>query len=378
MAISAGNQDKTRKYVVLANRLGSQIEAGVIKPGDRLPSLVDLRELYGASQPTAERAYALLEREGLIVRKPNRGVFVADWRQVRQQNVVGVALPANLYAHVYYERIVRGIQSVAREERVELLLLHDTSAIRWEKLDGVVLASPSRTMFEGLPAGMPAVSLLQPLRHGAGVVSDDQQAVRMLVEHLVGLGHRRIGFFTGGLIPFLESHVFYPNITGEHRLDGYYEAMHAAGIEPEAGWLRPFRDPSLPMKRFEELGREGMCQWLAEDWAELGLTALLANNDEMAVGIIEVMQQAGIRVPDDVSVVGFDGLDIADYFRPRLTTVEVPLEEIGAQGMRMLLEQVRTPLTALRNMPGGHSQPRRLDLPCRIKLGDSSGPPRTF
>ena len=374
MATTTRKPESAQKYVVLANRLGAQIETGVLKPGDRLPSLVNLRELYGASQPTAERAYALMEREGLIIRKPNRGVFVADWIQSRRQCVLGIGMLARVYGHVYYERIVRGIQAVAHEERVELLLLHETSAIHWEKLDGVILASASSAIFERLPQGMPAVSLLQPLRKGISVVSDDFHAVNLLVEHLLGLGHRRIGFLTGGLVEYGESDIFYPNITGQHRVNGYYHAMRAAGVEPDPRWVRPIRSPYEPMRRFQELGRDGMTRWLNEDWRELGCTALLAHNDELAVGVIEAMQASGIRVPEDVSVVGFDGLEIAEYFRPRLTTVEVPLEEIGAQGARLLLEQIRLPLSALRTAGRNHGEAQRVDLASHMKIGDSSGP----
>lgn len=374
MSTSTQKPDNVQKYVVLAKRLGAQIETGVLKPGDRLPSLVNLKELYGASQPTAERAYALMEREGLIVRKPNRGVFVADWLQAKRQCVLGIGMLARLHGHVYYERIVRGIQSVAHEERVELLLLHETSAIRWEKLDGVILASASSSIFERLPQGMPAVSLLQPLRKGISVVSDDFQAVSLLVEHLVTLGHRRIAFFTGSLVSYNEGDIFHPDIVGQHRLNGYYHAMRAAGIEPDPQWVRPFRFPGEPMRRFQDLGRDGMVRWLSENWRELGCTALLAHNDEMAVGIVDAMQEAGIRVPEDISVVGFDGLDIAEYYRPRLTTVEVPLEEIGAKGARLLLEQIRLPLSALGTAGRGQQEAQRVDLASKIKLGDSSGP----
>jgi len=361
----------TQKYVTLANLLSGQIEAGILKPGARLPSMADLKEIYGASQPTAERAYALLEKDGLIIRKPYKGVYVADLGQTRRQCVLGISIPPSLHGHTYYERIVRGIQSVAREEQLELLFLHENSVVRWEKVDGVILAIQSRKVYESVPQGMPLVSLMQPLRNGASVVSDDRAAIHALVEHLVLLGHRRIAFLTAGLMRFKLADIFYPDITHRTRVDAYYEAMRAAGIEPETAWVRPLRDPREPMKRFEELGSDATLKWLAEDWRQLGCTAIMAHNDETAIGVIEELERAGLRVPQDVSVVGFDGLDIANYFRPRLTTVEVPLEEIGAQGARMLLEQVRTPVAALR----ANKDTRRLDLVSQLRVGESTGPP---
>ena len=148
-----------------------------------------------------------------------------------------------------------------------------------------------------------------------------------------------------------------------------------AGIVPDPAWVRPLRDPCDPMQEFEDLGRSAMGQWLAADWRALGCTALLAHNDETAVGVIEVLQDAGVQVPGEVSVVGFDGLDIADYFRPRLTTIEVPLEEIGAQGARLLLRHIRE--GAATSPALDQDGAGQLELACRLKIGDSSGSPRS-
>lgn len=365
--------DNMEKYVVLANLLGGQIETGVLKPGERLPSMADLRERYGASQPTAERAYALLERDGLIVRNRRRGVFVADWQRAKRQAVLGISIPAKAHKHVYYERIVRGIQSVGHEEAAEILFFHENSVVRWEKVDGVILTTSSRQNYENLPQGMPAVAVLNALRSGASVVCDEHQAMGLLVKHLVSLGHRRIAYLTGGLVTTKVEDIFSPD-SSQDRLGGYFEAMRSAGIEPDKQWLRRLRDPREPMVGFQELGRREMQKWLKEDWKELGCTAILAQNDETAVGIVDTLQCAGLRVPEDVSVVGFDGLDIAEYFRPRLTTAEVPLEEIGAQAARFLLEQIRMPLSAANASGRRSKEPETFELQCKLKVGDSSGP----
>lgn len=365
---------KKQKYVLLANRLGGQVEAGMLKPGDRLPSIADLRNIYGVSQPTAERAYAILERKGLVIRKPSRGFFVADWQRTRKQCVLGVSVPPkqNLHSTIYYERIVRGIRNVALEEQVELLFFHTNSVIRWEKVEGVILTTPSEENFGHLPQGMPAVSALFALCSGVSVVTNDKQAAQLLVEHLLSLGHRRIAFVTAALVQFLFDDLYDDPSKG--RLQGYYETMRTAGIEPDPSWIRALRDPRAPMQRFHVLGREAMTQWLHEDWHQLGCTAILAHNDEAAIGIIDVLQDAGIRVPQDVSVVGFDGLDIVEYYRPRLTTIEVPLEEIGTVATRTLLEQIRLPLSALHAADRTQIKPQTTVLAAGLKIGDSSGP----
>ena len=93
-------------------------------------------------------------------------------------------------------------------------------------------------------------------------------------------------------------------------------------------------------------------------------------NDETAIGVIAALQDAGLRVPEDVSVVGFDGTEIARYHRPRLTTVKVPLEEIGTRGFELLMQQVERPLGEI-----GPERPRaRLLLSTQLQIGQSTAP----
>lgn len=374
MNFDSNNSGKSQKYVTLASRLGGQVESGVLKPGDRLPSISDLRKFYGVNQSTAERAYAILEREGLVIRKPSRGFFVADWQNTRRQCVLGVSVQRTLQCHVYYERIVRGILTVAQEEQVELLFFHDNSVVRWEKVEGVILTTQNRENLEHLPQGMPVVSVLTQMHNGVNVITDDKQATRVLVEHLLSLGHRRIAFLTSALVQYLTGDIF--KDASKERVRGYYETMRAAGIEPEPNWVRALRDPREEMQRFDVLGRDAMAQWLREDWHNLKCTAIMAHNDEVATGVIDTLHEAGIRVPQDISVVGFDGLNIAEYYRPSLTTIEVPLEEIGSQATRQLLEQIRMPLSALHTQGRSQHKHQVTVIPSKLQVRDSSGPRR--
>ena len=84
-----------------------------------------------------------------------------------------------------------------------------------------------------------------------------------------------------------------------------------------------------------------MAEWLDKDWKRSGLTAVLAQNDEVAIGIMDAIRAAGLRVPNDISVIGFDGTEEGAHAKPELTTVAVPLEKIGATAMELLLRQVR-------------------------------------
>ena len=87
-------------------------------------------------------------------------------------------------------------------------------------------------------------------------------------------------------------------------------------------------------------GRVAMSRWLEDGWRESGCTALFAQNDDTAWGAIEALRAAGFRVPDDVSVIGFDGTQSAMFCNPKLTTVEVPLQQMGREAVRLLLRRL--------------------------------------
>jgi LacI family transcriptional regulator len=83
-----------------------------------------------------------------------------------------------------------------------------------------------------------------------------------------------------------------------------------------------------------------MKKWLSDGWRETGCTAILAQNDVAAIGVMQILQEEGIRVPDDVSVMGFDGTEICDLVSPRLWSVMLPLAQIGAKAVEILNRQI--------------------------------------
>ena len=122
-------------------------------------------------------------------------------------------------------------------------------------------------------------------------------------------------------------------------------------------FVRRFRGAPRERERRMEL-------WLEHGWRELGCTAIMAHNDSTAIGVMRALGKAGLRVPEDVSVIGFDGTPLCEYSTPPLTTVEVPLHEIGARALQLLQEQIHD-----RNVV-----PERVILPVRFKPGQSVAP----
>ncbi|ESQ88621.1 transcriptional regulator [Asticcacaulis sp. AC460] len=191
------------------------------------------------------------------------------------------------------------------------------------RLDGVILTPPLCDMAVVLQtieaAGVPYVRVAPFLYPGrsAAVRMDDAKAAFDMTRHLLDLGHRDIGFILG-----------HPEHGASHlRYEGYVKAMRDAGMEPRAEWVKQGYfsfESGIDAARSLFAGAERP-------------TAVFASNDSMAFGMIAHCHQTGIRVPDDVSVVGFDDTPGALLVWPHLTTIRQPIEDLAHQAADMLL-----------------------------------------
>ncbi len=156
----------------------------------------------------------------------------------------------------------------------------------------------------------------------SSVSSDDALAAKMAVEHLIALGHRKIAVIGG------EREV---SDTGRLRFEGCMAAFRQHGIP-----FDPDRD--YVVTRYSFAGGYKAAQKLLT--RDLGCTAIFATSDVMAIGAIRALTDAGKRVPEDVSVIGYDGLDIGDYTTPRLATIHQNVIEMAQRSVQLLLENI--------------------------------------
>src|SRR5690606_2804957 len=186
------------------------------------------------------------------------------------------------------------------------------------------------------------------------VDGDNIGGARAAVEHLSALGHRRIACVTGaaGLV------------STRHRLEGYRQARAAAGLPVDERWIVDGESTKAGGRRAMEnllamgLGRDAEAP-----------TAVFAANDVMAIGALLAAREAGLRVPDDVSIAGFDGIPMAEVVDPPLTTVQQPIYELG----RKLADVILTLLEAERRKEAPVLQEI---VPCRLVVRGSTAPLR--
>jgi DNA-binding LacI/PurR family transcriptional regulator len=231
----------------------------------------------------------------------------------------------------YWVNLLCGIRTACNDAEKQILLLDHRSNKNWEKADGVLVCDWSNQYtMQWLPPGMPCVSVVVPAPGVCSVYADDYAGGRQATAHLLELGHRRIAHIHSG-----------DAFVSGRRLAGYRDALREEGIQAPAAWERTLGRGEYDYgARFTDRAREGMQQWLQTDWNELGCTAVIAQNDETALGIIEALQEAGFSVPEDVSVVGYDGAPGGEWAAHRITTIAVPLEEIGRTAAQLLLRQL--------------------------------------
>jgi LacI family transcriptional regulator len=217
-------------------------------------------------------------------------------------------------------------------------------------VDGFITATARREhplIDELVAAGGPLV-LVNRATDGHNLpsaVPDDRGAVRQAIEHLAGLGHRSIAHFAVRAVS-----------TGDNRYEGFLESMNALGLEV---------DPALIVSAEGFSEREGArcCRELLASGH--GFTAVFAGNDLMALGCLDALRDAGLRCPQDVSVVGVNDMDWSDRFSPPLTTVRSPHYDLGVAAADLLLELLEAPLTP----------PRRVVLPTELVVRGSTAPP---
>jgi LacI family transcriptional regulator len=242
---------------------------------------------------------------------------------------IGVLLP-DLYGE-FFSEVIRGIDIAARRSGYHLILSsshNDRSefeaamrAMRG-RVDGVVIMSPdidAEALMANLPDSHPVVLLNCALRGAAfdSVNIDNAGGAHAIVRHLISHGHKRIGIIAGAP----------RNVDADERHLGYRAALRDASIDRNSRW-------ETPGNFTEDSGFEAMRTLLK---LRNRPTAVFAANDSMAIGALSTLREAGVRVPEEIAVAGFDDIPIARHINPPLTSVHVPIAELGERATEKLI-----------------------------------------
>jgi LacI family transcriptional regulator len=323
-----------------------------------------LNSRYGVADDTYQRVRKVIDDLGYsssLAAKSMRG----------RTNVIGVVI-FNLSLSFNTE-IVRGIDQFVQANSYDLMVYTSNRANHrddpaWERkvvaqlngsiVDGIVVVTPTET---NLPTNHPIV-VIEPCELGEfpAVLSTNRAGTREAAEYLIELGHRRIGFIGGN--PLL--------LSAHQRQQGYEDALAAAGIP---------LDPDLMMvgDYSRERGVDAARSLLTLDEPP---TAIMAANDQAAFGVLDVAAELGIRVPQQLSVIGFDNTPESAFTSPPLTTVNQSLMDMGSLGAELLIRLIESKDGTNRNRKnrdgeGGDVENRLYELPTELIRRASCQPP---
>ncbi len=356
---------ETPRYVQVRQWVERQIITGYWKPGDVLPPERALAQQLGVSPLTVGRALQGLARDGILMRKRRVGTVVAEnlpptlFQRSFTVMVLGLGGSTRQPVDFYFSSIQRGILNTLAPMGLRILWLD----YQVDQIERELHSSE----FVGVLAIAPAVehiALLEALyRRGVPVVivgasseewvtptidADNYSAARQGAEYLLSLGHRRfIGLF-GALETF----------NSRDRWRGFRDALLDAGIPEPNIWIftTPYAD------EVDEANREAIRTVLR---LPEGPTAIFAGGYYLALAVLQTLHQAGRRVPEEVSLMGFDDPPSAALSNPPLTTFRQPLEQMGARAVQKLLDLAK----------GKRPEPLHEYLPIELVVRQSTASP---
>ena len=285
------------------------------------------------SSKRREQILKLIEETGYVPNKAARSMVL------KRNFTVGIIIPDafNMFQRQLFSIIERHLESFGYHTVFFFVKFEDKSEeaclnrIKAEKPDGVIMLHEIKNpnFYEYVvKTGLPVVTATFQYPGLDAVHVNEEQASKDAVNHLISLGHRDIVMISGDGFTF-----------GRQRAEGFLQAL----IEADIPWDK---DRVVYVRQYTpEFGMYGMKELLLRK-GKKNFTALFAATDELAIGAIRVLNDEGLRVPEDVSVVGFDDIDISKYIKPRLTTISQPLMEMGEKTAMALYRQLSGTSTA--------------------------------
>ena len=307
----------------------------------------------GVREPVRKRVLEAIERLGYQPSLLARGL------RRNQTTIIGVIIPD--ISNPFFPLVVRGVEDIAYQNSYRLMLCNTDNDAQKEQ---VYFNELRAYRMAGLIVIPSADSRLVPLAGGTGgeipvicldrcpdgwkgdtVTVDNEEGAYQAIRYLLELGHRRIACIAGQL------HV----TSGLERLKGFKRALREAGISIAPEYIQE--------GRFDRLSGYEKALMLLQFSPRP--TAIFAANDLVALGVLAAMRELGLRCPEDVSLVGFDDLELASFTNPALTTVAQPAYQMGARAAGLLFERLR----------GEEIPTRHIVMKATLKARDSTAAP---
>jgi len=315
--------------------LENDIRKGKYKIGAFFPTETKLAQLYGLSRMTVRQALGELEKEGFILREQGKGTFVIRNKPIRENQCINIGIliykPA-LEVQWFFPEFLSGISDGFKEKRVNCVLIPFDEKIEKQKFIPEIVAEKNLTgvIITGEEIDGEGISYLKknkipflltclpPENEDVNFICPDAEGgIKKVVEYLIGLGHKRIGF-----IGTLFSKYRMENIV----LHSFIETMKNHSLKVNYEFIK---EANYLGENVHLLVKEILNQ-------KIKPTAIVTTDDTLAVKVINALREFQIEVPGDISVTGLNNLYIAKLTRPPLTTLFVPRYRIGKETAEVL------------------------------------------
>ncbi len=371
------NNKRVPLYYQVMDALEEDIKKGKYTFSQALPSEHDLCKRYKISRITAIRALKELEKKGRIVRIHGKGSFLSqppeeDFDRAAEPSerksivVILPFSPSMFFSDQFYCKIWDGMEATTGKYGYDLSFFSCNlseqrgatfpAGIDRDKVAGavVLLGEENLDILSSLVDwNLPFVvaDYYLPFEGATCVVNDNFNGALDAVEYLISLGHTRIAHLTYPI----------PSVSFSERQNGYQKAMEFAGLKKN---IRVFCDEEfthrLGEKSMFSCGEEMMKKILASDDRP---SAIFATNDMLAIGAMKAISEANLKIPEDISVVGFDGIELGCCVQPRLTTVEVFKTRMGKLIIDALIDILKV----------GNQRNQKIIIPTELVIRESCG-----
>ncbi|MCZ8516885.1 LacI family DNA-binding transcriptional regulator [Paenibacillus filicis] len=254
--------------------------------------------------------------------------FAMDLKRSSTQTI---AVILEGFSGPYFSELLKGVQDITSANRYSLIACSshgdaDSTAIRFlkeKRADGVIVMAyniSDELLLESTREGFPIILLNRHLRGDFifNVTIDDVLGAKTATDYLIQAGHKEIAFISGPA----------NSQASNHRYIGYKESLKANGLKEQPKWV-------LPGKFTRTSGYKATKTLILQGNLP---TAVFYGNDEMAVGGLKAFEESGIKVPDDISIIGFDDIELAEFTNPPLTTIRQPKYEMGTLAAHLMFQ----------------------------------------
>lgn len=332
------------KYEIIRKAIQKEIESGKYQVGDKLPTESNLMETFGVSRYTVRRAISELQNAHYVYRIQGGGMYVDDWQDSQQPpkaNNKMIGLVTTHLVDYIFPNIISGIDRIVSAHGYSLIVSNTHNQRENERrslerlldtqIAGLIveptqsaLANTNMDLYQKIAQShlpMVFINAHYPQLQVPYLEIKDKKAEYEMTKYLIKQGHKRIlGIFqvddlqgTRRMEGFINAYMEYPDISYLSET-----VMYQSGQDMN----RIFQRVTQIMERPDHP------------------TAIVCYNDALAIQVMDVVRSAGLKIPEDVSIVGFDDYVLGRYFSPRLTTIEHPKEKMGMDAGRMIMSLI--------------------------------------